>query len=165
MNVRRWFSLAAAVAGTASVGCSSTEFAEIEGTVTSEGKPLPGIAVVFVADAPVEPGCVRAVGITDPQGKFRVATDGGRSGAAVGTTYRVCAIDTEAGLRPAVGAFPPELVAEAKARWLSLTPKASSAPKVSRVPLDYTDVVRSPLKPLEIRSGTQDYSIDIPAIR
>ncbi len=67
-------------------GCGSASIAEVEGTVTLDGKPLPNIRVLFQATNKGGEGvALGAFGLTDESGKFTLRTSDGRSnGAAVG---------------------------------------------------------------------------------
>ena len=67
-------------------GCGGGDFAPVSGTVTSDGKPVPKLRVVF---SPVPIGDDPAVapfsiGITDENGKFTLETRYGDPGAFVG---------------------------------------------------------------------------------
>ncbi len=67
-------------------GCGSATIAEVEGTVTLDGKPLPNIRVLFQAPNKGGEGvALGAYGLTDESGKFTLKTsDGTAKGAAVG---------------------------------------------------------------------------------
>jgi hypothetical protein len=64
-------------------GCSNgPTIAEVEGTLTMDGKPLDGIQVEFLPE--LGP---RSIGKTDAQGHFSLMTDDGkRKGAAIGSS-------------------------------------------------------------------------------
>lgn len=66
------------------IGCDSgPKLIGVGGTVKYQGKPVPGADVVFTPDA----GGAFALGRSDEEGKFTLATDG-KSGALVGS-YKV----------------------------------------------------------------------------
>jgi len=60
-------------------GPSGPEIARVEGTVTMDGKPLPGAVIMFV---PI--GGRPSVCETDPNGKYVLEFSGGRKGAIPG---------------------------------------------------------------------------------
>src|SRR4051794_11621485 len=77
-------------------GCAGREFAEVEGTVTLDGAPLPEVEVVFVPDPERGLGGNNATAYTDAQGHYRLrAVRDGRDGATLGW-YRVVVIDLAA---------------------------------------------------------------------
>ena len=66
------------------VGCSEgLKYAPVEGTITAEGKGVPGLRVAF---QPTSGGPEQiAVGVTDQSGKYQLSNlDGKQTGAAVG---------------------------------------------------------------------------------
>src|SRR5690242_2884422 len=82
----------------ASGGCQREprwNLAPVEGTVTKDGHPLAGIQVIFLADADAGTVGLRARGITDEAGHYRLRTDNGDDGAVAGK-YRVVMLDLEA---------------------------------------------------------------------
>ncbi|AMV22973.1 hypothetical protein VT84_01085 [Gemmata sp. SH-PL17] len=92
-STRYWVAsaLACCLAGLAGCG-DKIQFAEVEGTVTQNGKPLDKIRVEFHPDGPGP----RSAAQTDENGKYVLKTDdGARAGAAVGT-YRIVLRDRAA---------------------------------------------------------------------
>src|SRR5262249_47104417 len=76
-------------------GCqrsSTWDLASVEGTVTKDGRPLPDIKVVFLADLDTDTKGPRSTGITDDAGHYRLRTDGGDEGVVIGK-YRVLVFD------------------------------------------------------------------------
>ncbi|MCI0461629.1 MAG: DUF4198 domain-containing protein [Gemmataceae bacterium] len=66
------------------VGCGGGGFAEVEGTVTLNGKPLENVMVEFVPDPDKGTTGPRSTGVTDAQGRFTLKRDNQQSGAAIG---------------------------------------------------------------------------------
>lgn len=83
MRRRIVFGCAAGILAAALVGCNrGPELAEVEGTVTLNGKPLEKVRVEFhpAGEGP------RATAVTDANGKYVLMSDGGgRAGAVVGS--------------------------------------------------------------------------------
>jgi hypothetical protein len=67
----------------------------VEGTVTRAGRPLADIEVDFLADVEAGTQGPRARGMTDDAGHYRLRTDNGDDGGAVGK-HRVCLVDPDA---------------------------------------------------------------------
>lgn len=72
--------------GVMALGCSGQAFrtAEVTGTITSNGKPVPGILVMFAPPGGSAQGLPPAYGVTDATGRYRVMRPKGKSGAVVG---------------------------------------------------------------------------------
>lgn len=114
------------------VGCArEPERGPVSGVVTLDGKPLPRVMVVFVP-ADNTPG-QRSVALTDSGGRYSVFTDKDQHGASVGTHH--------------VSLFDPQSV--------------SDDPAPSRVPAAYTDVIRTPLKPVTVGREAQTFDIHL----
>lgn len=79
----RWFGCLVLASVLVSAGCSdSVRLAEVQGTVTVNGKPVDKIQVEFW---PIDKG-PRSIGVTDSDGRFTLTTDDGkRTGASVGS--------------------------------------------------------------------------------
>jgi hypothetical protein len=123
--------------------------APVEGIITKEGRPLKGIEVVFVPEADtVGP---RTSGLTDEAGHYRLRTDGGDIGAAVGA-HRVYFHDTHRVALTTLGRLPKEKVKE-------LNKEAASVPP--RVPSSYGHPNETPLR-VEVHPGPQVIDFDIP---
>jgi hypothetical protein len=131
-------------------GCErGPEFAEVEGTVTLDGKPLPEVEVVFLPDPEQETRGPRSACYTDDDGRFHLRTDKGKDGAAVGVC-RVCVVD----IRALAGA----------ASAPGVTPEVRAAKKLggpSRVPVAYNTSTLTPLRGVEIKPGKQTIDIDV----
>ena len=83
---------------TVTAGCQrkpQSQFVPIEGTLTRGGKPLADVIVVFWGDPDGESPLPPSSGVTDAAGHFRLHTDQGDEGAAVGR-HRVCLLDRSA---------------------------------------------------------------------
>src|SRR5262245_2170625 len=77
---------------TAVGGCQrgpTWDLATVEGTVTKAGRPLAKIQVIFWADVKAGAKGPRTFGFTDATGHYKLRTDMGEQGAAIGQ-YRVC---------------------------------------------------------------------------
>jgi hypothetical protein len=121
----------------AAEGCQRRQtwtLAPVEGTVTKDGHPLAGILVVFWVDVEAGMRGPRASGVTDEAGHYRLRTDVGDGGAAIGH-YRVCIIDPQA---------KPETPVEKR-----------------RVPPRYGSFTETPLR-VEVHPGPQTLNFDLP---
>ncbi len=76
------FALAICLALCAFVGCGSDgpELAEVTGTVTVDGKPVPNAVLTFIPSAGTT-----SYGKTDAQGKYKLMFTDSKSGAMLGT--------------------------------------------------------------------------------
>ncbi|MDR2706893.1 MAG: carboxypeptidase-like regulatory domain-containing protein [Planctomycetaceae bacterium] len=62
------------------IGCDNSAPANVTGTVTLDGKPLPRAKVIF---SPVD-GSRSSIGVTDSQGKYKLRFSASTQGATVG---------------------------------------------------------------------------------
>ena len=135
----------------ASGGCQrgpTWNLAPVEGAITKDGLPLRGIEVVFLPDADtVGP---RSSGLTDEAGHYRLRTDGGNDGAAVGM-HRVCIHDTHHAPLP-LGGLSKEKMKELNKKAVSASPQ---------VPLNYGRPNETLLR-AEVRSESQTLNFDLP---
>lgn len=68
-------------------GGSDVKTAPVSGTVTVDGKPVEGLLVRFepaAAEGSMKEGWSDSSGVTDAQGRYRLATPTGQSGALIG---------------------------------------------------------------------------------
>jgi hypothetical protein len=136
----------------ASAGCrGEPPIAPVEGTVTKEGKPLAGVIVEFYPDPDFATGGPRSASeLTDVAGHYRLRTDHGDNGAAVGR-YRVCVLDTRA-----LGAALHRLLRRDKDR--SRLPKELTdklpAPAAARLKPSFGRLNETPLR-AEVRPDSQ----------
>ncbi|VTS02822.1 Uncharacterized protein OS=Rhodopirellula sallentina SM41 GN=RSSM_06098 PE=4 SV=1 [Gemmata massiliana] len=132
-------------------GCGSgPEFAEVEGTVTLDGKPLPSVEVVFLPDAEKKTQGPTSACYTDDNGHYKLRCDGaGRAGALVGT-HRVCVQD--------IAAMPPPAGHPLEAEF-------RSRPHGLRVPQKYSDTRQTPFHDIEVRPGTQTVDLKLTSDR
>src|SRR5262245_12379521 len=78
-------------------GCArGPEFAEVEGVVTLNGKPLPTVEVVFLPEAEAGTKGPVASCYTDDRGRYRLRSEAAGVGGAVVGTHRVLIRDTAA---------------------------------------------------------------------
>lgn len=134
-------------------GCSGEpERGPVTGVVTLDGKPLPGVMVVFVPDPDHGTPGQRSVARTDKDGRYVVHTDKDQEGASVGI-HRVSLYDPLA-FPAQEGGFPG--LPSSKA---GNTPKEPKPTPPSRVPARYTDVSKTPLQPVTIGREAQTYDI------
>jgi hypothetical protein len=139
----------------AGCGRGSAELASVEGTVKKGEKPLANIEVVFVPTGGT-PGKEVAV-YTDAQGKYQIQVDSAnRIGIAVGTH---CLLVRDADMYLVA---PDTGVDAISGESTGQSPKANPRRKTSRIPLDYSDTAKTPLKNVQIKSGVQTLDIDIP---
>jgi hypothetical protein len=133
------------------VGCGSdyVPLAEVEGTVTLDGKPLEGAEVQFVPEPGKAVIAPRSTGRTNEQGQFKLVCDDGRSGAMLGE-HRVAVMDLKA-----YGDTPPSV--EKGARYESAD--ALPQPKF-RFGQIYSDLTRTPLRK-EVKAGKQTIDVEL----
>ncbi len=81
--------LAVAVLSATTIGCGSPRRVPVTGAITLDGKPVEGASVMFV---PIEHGPA-ATGVTDAEGRYRLATIN-EEGAAPGE-YRVSVVKAD----------------------------------------------------------------------
>lgn len=146
----------AALAG----GCErQPEFGLVEGTVTRGGRPVANIEVMFYADGDTQGP--RASGLTDANGRYKLQTEAGKGGAAVGQ-HRVCLYDRDPAFIMSLnmGSLPtseksklsPDVMAK-------LQPPAKQA--ASRVPDNYMQPWESPLR-ADVKPSSQTLDFQIP---
>jgi hypothetical protein len=146
-------------------GCqrgATWSLAPVEGTVTKEGRPLQGVEVVFLADLDAGAAGPRARGITDESGRYRLRTDNGDDGAAVGHC-RVCIHETRV-VKPGQ-ALPRRLQKEAaplkEAQQEQGRRRFKETTSVScRVPPTYGRPSETPLR-VEVQPRTQVIDLDV----
>jgi hypothetical protein len=139
------------------VGCSrGREFAEVEGVVTLDGRPLDGVEVVFLPDAEKGTNGPRAAAFTDAQGHYKLHSDKVNKDGAVLGLHRICIRDityiAAVGLPVMRASRPPA----------ELTPPDAEGGKAkrSRVPPPYTSPSETPLH-IEVKPGRQTHDIEI----
>lgn len=78
------FSFAVTAAFCVGCGAGGPEVADVTGTVTLDGNPVPGAAVTFHPEAA---GGSPSYGVTDDQGKYKMMFTMDRSGAMLGKNW------------------------------------------------------------------------------
>lgn len=136
--------------GVVAPGCGSREFAEVEGTVTFDGKPLTEVQVVFVPDAVKGNKGNNATAFTDAQGRYRLRAERDQKDGTVLGPHRVYFIDLTA--VPDLSGTPPEP---------GQAPRRSGPGLPTRFPQVYTDLLETPFKDVEIQSGNQTLNFDL----
>jgi hypothetical protein len=124
-------------------GCGGQRLAEVEGTVTLDGKPLENVRVEFLPDPERQTTGPRSTGVTDAQGRFRLVCENQQSGAVVGT-HRVLVTDLK--------------------QWEGLSARREDADKPlkpSRVPARYTDVGKTPFKSVEVKPNGPPVTLEV----
>lgn len=138
----RWWS--GFVLTTVLVGCTTAPpLAEVEGTVTLDGKPLDNVRVEFMPDPESGNSGPNSTGVTDAQGRFKLTCENQQSGAVIGK-HRVTLTDLK--------------------QWEGLTTSREDANKPlkpSRIPSKYTDVVQTPFKGIEVKSGGNTIPLEV----
>jgi hypothetical protein len=129
------------------------EFAEVEGTVTLDGKPLADVEVQFLPDPEKSNPGPTASAYTDAAGHYKLRCEKMSQDGAVLGPHRVCVIDITAiaPLGPP-GLAPPSLPGPAT---------VSQKPKLSRVPAVYNDPTRTPFRDVEVKSGKQTLDFNV----
>jgi hypothetical protein len=143
--------LAAALA--AAAGCQGNKspytFAPVEGTVRKDGKPLPGVIVVFWGDGDAGTRGPPSAGPTDATGHYRLHTNQGIDGALVGR-HRVCILEAPAPMLAFRGRNPAN----------NNPSKDVPAADPSGVPPGYHRREQTPLR-AEVRPGEQVLDFDV----
>jgi hypothetical protein len=154
LNLRSLLSFLLGLASLATApGCNrGPQFADVEGTVTLNGRPLPDMEVVFLPDPDTGTLGPASSGYTNEKGHYQLVTNKGQVGAVVGT-HRVCIRDLT------TLPTPPLLDAEGN-RERAGPQGAKPAPKVSRVPAAYSSSEQTPLRAVEVKPGGQ--TLDFP---
>jgi len=138
--------LAAAALAVAAGGCGGPKLIEVEGTLRQQGKPLDNVRVAFVPEG----GGPRSSGVTDAQGHYRLATDQQRPGAIVGSS-RVVLTD--------LYVYGTKFVGRAREE---LPEGGLVGVKPSRIPPDYTDAARTPLKKDVVAGQKNAIDLEVP---
>jgi len=137
-----WFSLLA-------IGCGGREFAEVEGQITLEGKPLADVEVLFLPDPIKGNRGNNASAFTDTEGNYKLmAPRDQRTGTVLGP-HRVAITD----LTMVVDTTGAGDVGKAN----RAPPSGPSMPgtKPRRFPKEYGDPLDTPFQEIEIVSGKQ----------
>lgn len=138
----------------AAAGCSrGPRFADVEGRITLNGRPLPDMEVLFLPDPKEGTLGPPSSGYTDEKGHYQLATNKGQRGAVVGT-HRVCVRDLT------TLPTPPLLDAEGN-RDRAGSKGAKPPSKVSRVPAPYTSSHETPLRAIEVKPGGQTLDFEV----
>src|SRR5262249_11885356 len=126
-------------------GCSkeTQEFAEVDGTVTLNGKPLPNVEVVFMSELQNDKGKANpaSMAYTDDRGTSSLWCSQADVQGAVPGTYRVVINDT------AAMPMPPLEFGD--------NPAAAKAyrPGPLRVPSKYSGMAQTPFRDIKVTSG------------
>jgi hypothetical protein len=132
------------------VGCSGREFAQVEGTVTFEGKPLNEVQVIFVPDPTKGNKGNNSSAFTDAQGHYRLHADRDEKDGTVLGPHRVCFVDLTA--VPDLTGAPPEPGQAARKKGPGLP---------LRFPKVYTEILETPFKDVQVKSGKQTLDFDL----
>jgi len=149
----------------------SWNLGQVQGTVTQSGQPLAGVRVTFLADVAAGTQGPRTSGFTDASGHYELRTDGGDLGAAIGK-YHVTIADLQAtdGDRPFAkgrkrGRLMKKTPGDAKPAEEGKEGKTDENPpaevKKSRVPPEYSDWAKTPLKDVEVKPGSQTLDFNV----
>lgn len=152
---RTWLGalLVACLPGLAGCSGEAAKFAEVEGTVTLNGKPLPDVEVVFLPDSTVGTLGPTASCYTDEQGRYRLWCERAKVRGALVGTHRVCVHD--------IAAIPVPLEAVPDPR----DGPGGYRPRPPRVPVHYADVARTPFRDVVVQSRPQTLDFDVKAGR
>jgi hypothetical protein len=123
----------------ATAGCGkSPQSAEVNGTVTFDGKPLSGVVVTFYPVVAMgEPRLPFARATTDSAGKFTLTLEGGTPGATIGKNRVIVNWPVRAGH-------------EVKAH-----------PDPFPLPPVYASMSETPFQAIEVKPGPNDIPIDL----
>src|SRR5262245_53270759 len=125
-------------------GCGQrAQLGTVEGTVRAGGKPLAGVVVRFHPEAKGASAAVRSVAQSDADGRYRLQTEDGQSGAVVGK-HRVTVEDLA----------------------ILSAPRSPDGTVLQRPPVrfspSYSDPLRSPLT-FEVQMEPQKIDIELKA--
>jgi hypothetical protein len=81
----KWFRIPVVLVAVLLPGCSSREFSVVQGNVSLDGTPLPGVQIIFLSE---QGATAVAMSITNAVGEFRMAPVGGSQELSPGT-YKV----------------------------------------------------------------------------
>jgi hypothetical protein len=146
-------------------GCQrELPYGVVEGEVTLDGKPLTDVEVVFLPDPDRGTQGRRSVALVDREGRYRLASDAGRSGAPVGF-HRVCIIDMRSPPWAPVPVVPGD-GADGPAGRKEAAGTKPGAPvpdnsRRSRFPSAYGSANSTPLRDIEVKEGTQVINLEL----
>ena len=141
-----------ALVALAPLGCGGgPEYADVDGTVTLDGKPLPDVEVVFMPNPGPGSSAGAARCLTDAAGRYRLRTQRAeRAGAVVGK--HVVVIND-------VAAYPAPIVNDGAPP--NLPPGVNYKQGKLRVPPNYSRPTETPFRDIEVRPGTQSIDFDL----
>jgi hypothetical protein len=140
-------------------GCSrSPEVAEVSGTITLDGQPMPDVEVVFLPDPEKGNQGSSASAYTDARGHYQLHCEAAGNNGAGRSTHRVCLHD--------IAALPqPESKLTPAGRRKKLDPTLLSRKgKPSRLPPEYNTAARTPIRNVEIKPGKQTLDFDVKTV-
>jgi hypothetical protein len=152
--------LALAAAAGGCQGGQKWTLVPVEGTVSRNGRPLANVEVVFLADSAAGTQGPRASGTTDQAGRYRLRTDYGEDGAALGQ-HRVILRDRETARKHLLkGLRRKEMkeVAEVLPENAGRAEESKRSADTPRVPPKYE---RFPSTPLRATVGSEPLVFDI----
>ena len=132
-------------------GCNrGPQFAEVTGVVRIKGgQPMANVMVEFLPDSFAGTDGPRSLGVSDEQGRFRLALDDQRPGAVVGK-HRVL-------LRDARPLFSVHL--SPKKRDDELERNKNNPAFKSRIPARYSDLAQA--MQVEVKAGSQEIDLEV----
>lgn len=145
------------VAVVLAAGCGGRPFAEVEGTITLDGKPLPDAEVTFLPDSLAGNPGNNATGTTNEEGHYRVRSARDKKDGTILGVHRVVVVDLRSvpNIEPGGGSAPGEAAGQQKA-------KRAEQP---RFPLEYADPLRTPLVGVDVKAGKQTFNFDLKSSR
>lgn len=136
------------------IGCGGREFAEVEGQITLEGKPLGDVEVLFLPDPLKGNQGNNASAFTDPEGKYKLlALRDHRTGTVLGP-HRVAITDLTMVI-DTTGTGGPGKTGKIGPTMPGTTPR--------RFPREYGDPLETPFQEIDIVSGKQTCNFDLKA--
>jgi hypothetical protein len=128
----------------------STGFGLVEGTVTLDGSPLDNLQICFTPDSLAGQSGPPSVSVTDTEGRYRLATHRGQTGALV-AIHRVTVLDIDAIPDPPP---PPLAPGEPPPPRRTKTPE----PRISSV---YAAPATTPLTGITVQAGSQTIDLKL----
>lgn len=136
------------------IGCGGREFAEVEGQITLEGKPLSDVEVLFLPDPLKGNQGNNASAFTDSEGNYKLlALRDHRTGTVLGP-HRVAITDLTMVI-DTTGTGGPGKTGQVGPKMPGTVPR--------RFPKEYGDPLETPFQEIEIVPGKQTCNFDLQA--
>jgi hypothetical protein len=151
-KIRKLASFGLLLIGMSLTGCGGREFAEVEGRITLDGKPLADVQIVFLPDPAKGNKANNSSATADANGYYRLyATRDERSGTVLGS-HRIVIIDLTM-VSDTTGAGDPPGIGKMNAGLPGSKPR--------RFPKAYGEANDTPFRDVEVSAGKQTLDFDL----